>query len=655
MTQEPKKQAFELISNLQPAGDQPQAIEQLVAKLQTSDGDSKHILRGVTGSGKTFTIANTIAQVGKPTLVLVHNKTLAYQVYQELRALFPHNSVEYFISYFDYYQPESYLPTTDTYIEKDSRTNKSIERMRLRTTAALLSRNDVIVVSSISCIYGLGNPEDWLAMACSMVIGERFNRVDLFSRLVEMQYTRNDAMPLESGHFRVRGNVVDIVPGYEDKKYIRIRYQGNQVQSISECEILTDNCISMLDRYVIFPARHYVLPSQRIGVVCERIKQNLEEHAATLGPLERSRLMQRTMYDIEMIQQSGYCNGIENYSIYFDERPAERPPYCLLDFFPKDFLMVIDESHQSIPQASAMYHGDRMRKKNLVEHGFRLPSAYGNRPLMFSEFETYLKNVIFVSATPGTYEFTQTDSIIEQVVRPTGLVDPDIIVRPTDGQVNDVIIEIQKEIASGGRVLITTLTKRMAEDLAKHLMLAGISARYMHSEIKSLERSVIITQLRKGQYNVLVGVNLLREGLDIPEVTLVAILDADKEGFLRNDRSLIQTIGRAARNAAGRVIMYANQMTGSMRRAIDETDRRRAIQKQHNSDNSITPRTIQKPIEEVDELISASATLRLLPPQERAQKIEQLKSQMMLAAEQMDFERAIELRDCIKVLEDESN
>ena len=633
---------FTLTSSLKPAGDQPKAIEHM--RDAFAKGKTRQVLHGVTGSGKTFTIANAIETFNRPALVLGHNKTLAHQVYQELKSFFPHNRVEYFISYFDYYQPESYLPQTDTYIEKDSRVNKDIELMRLKATASLLSRQDVIVVSSISCIYGLGNPQDWRDMACEIKVGAKKSRIDLFSTLVAMQYERNDTMPLKPGAFRVRASVVDIVLGYESKFYLRVVYQGQTICSITERDIFTDECIAERDSFLIFPARHFVLPQTRVDPVLTGIKKELTEHAPTLGPLERHRIEQRTKYDMELISESGYCNGIENYSMYFDGRSIDDPPYCLLDFFPKDFVCFIDESHQTLPQAHAMYHGDRARKKNLIDYGFRLPSAYSNRPLKFEEFEKYLSNVVFVSATPGDYEYKTADIIVEQVVRPTGLLDPVLEIRPSDGQIDNLIGEIKKEIERGGRILVTALTKRMSEELSTYLREAGVAACYLHSEIKTLERTSVIRQLRTGRFNVLVGVNLLREGLDIPEVTLIAILDADREGFLRDERSLIQTIGRAARNSAGRVILYANKMTNSMRRAIDETNRRRIIQERYNTQHGITPQTVFRALEEEDQTVPLSVVGQL-PDNMRTELIERTRVAMEQAAADLDFERAIELRD----------
>lgn len=633
---------FLLESEMAPKGDQPKAIKKLVEGYSKY---SRQTLLGITGSGKTFTVANVINQVGVPTLVLVHNKTLAFQFYTELKELFPKNRVEYFISYFDYYQPESYIPQTDTYIEKDSRVNKNIEMLRLKATSSLLSRKDVIIVSSISCIYGLGNPQDWNAMALHLELNQEIDRNELFEKLIDMQYDRND-LALEAGRFRVRGNTVDIIPGYE-KNILRINFSGNTIVRMQEIDSVSGEKIDNIQRALIFPARHYVIPQARINDALKSIETELKREAPKLRELESQRLIQRTRYDMEMIQELGYCTGIENYSVHFDKRPVGSAPFCLLDFFPKDFLLIIDESHQTIPQAHAMYHGDRSRKKNLVDNGFRLPSAYGNRPLKFEEFEKYLNHVIFVSATPGEYEIETSEQTVEQIVRPTGLLDPIIEIKPIDGQVDDLIAQIHKTNETGFRTLVTTLTKKMAEDLTEYLSKAGLRVRYLHSEIDTLQRTEIIRQLRLGSFDVLVGINLLREGLDIPEVSLVCILDADKEGFLRDERSLIQTIGRAARNAQGKVIMYADTITKSMQKAMEITAQRREKQIAYNKEQGITPQTVIKKIGESEVKLK---TTKHIPKSEIPKLIANLEADMHEAAEKLDFEKAIELRNLIKEL-----
>ncbi len=633
---------FKLISDKFPKGDQPTAIKSLV---EGYGRDSRQVLLGITGSGKTFTMANVITQINKPTLVLAHNKTLAFQLYTELKELFPENRVEYFISYFDYYQPESYMPQTDTYIEKDSKTNKQIEMMRLKATASLLSRNDVIIVSSISCIYGIGSPKDWRDMAFTIGVGKEIKRTDLFRSLVALQYERND-LALESGRFRVKGNTVDLILGYE-KDIVRVNFLGDKIVRMQTMDPVTGEKIASLETLLIFPARHYVVPEERVDNAIKSIRAELEQEAPKLPELERQRLVQRTNYDIEMIQEVGYCNGIENYSVHFENRDIEKPPYCLLDFFPKDFLLVIDESHQSIPQSRGMYNGDKARKKNLVDHGFRLPSAYGNRPLKFEEFEKYFNNVIFVSATPGDYELNSSSNIVAQIIRPTGLVDPKIEIKPVNGQVDDLIKEIKITTKNNGRVLVTTLTKRMAEDLTEYLSNVGIAVRYLHSEIDSLQRNEIIRTLRLGEFEVLIGINLLREGLDIPEVALVAILDADKEGFLRDERSLIQTIGRGARNSNGRVILYADKITGSIQSAMQITNDRRVKQTQYNKEHNIIPTTVYKTIAESQIVIK---TTKHMAKNDIIKLIAKYEQEMQNAADRLDFEKAIELRKLIKGL-----
>jgi excinuclease ABC subunit B len=636
------KKNFILTSDLEPKGDQPQAITHLVAGYKKYPAQT---LLGITGSGKTFTMAHVIAQVNRPTLVLAHNKTLAFQLYSELSELFPENRVEYFISYFDYYQPESYIPQTDTYIEKDSKVNKKIELMRLKATASLMTRNDVIIVSSISCIYGIGSPQDWRDMASTIRRGQTIERKKLFDQLIRLQYERND-QALEPGRFRVKGNTIDLILGYE-KTVTRINFLGDTITRIQELDPINLTKLNDLESLLIFPARHYVIPESRVEHAIESIRRELKAEAPKLGELEQQRLIRRTEYDLEMIKETGYCNGIENYSAHFENRPIETAPFCLLDFFPEDFLFIIDESHQSIPQAHAMYHGDRSRKKNLVENGFRLPSAYGNRPLKFEELERYFNHVVFVSATPGEYEKTLSKQIVEQIVRPTGLLDPLIEIKPVTGQVDDVIAQSREAISKGNRVLVTTLTKRMAEDLTEYLSNAGINVRYLHSEIDSIQRTEIIRQLRLKEFDVLVGINLLREGLDIPEVALVCVLDADKEGFLRDERSLIQTIGRAARNENGRVILYADTKTKSIERALNITNNRRARQQEYNKKHNITPKTVFKSIPESTVKVT---TLKHMAKQDIPKLIAQYQAEMNTAADNLDFEKAIELRDIIKQL-----
>ncbi|MBR9677443.1 excinuclease ABC subunit UvrB [Candidatus Woesearchaeota archaeon] len=641
-----KTGSFELVTDLVPKGSQPKAIKLLV------DGLKKHshqTLLGITGSGKTFTMANVIAQVNKPTLILAHNKTLAAQLYNELKELFPNNAVEYFVSYYDYYQPESYLPTTDTYIEKDAKVNEKIEQLRLRATTSLLTRNDVVIVASVSSIYGLGSPATFEDLSFSITKGEKLSRQQLLKKLLDIQYERNDTA-LQNGRFRVRGDVVDIFGGFEEH-LVRVEFFGDVVESITLRENVSFKKLELLNSIDVFPARHYVITEQQKEMALDSIKKELEEHAPTLEPLERHRLTTRTKYDLEMLENVGFCSGIENYSRHFENRKSGEPPYCLLDFFGDDFLFFIDESHVSIPQVHGMYKGDYSRKKNLIDFGFRLPSAYDNRPLKFAEFEKYLKHVVFVSATPADWELKGSGQVVEQIIRPTGLLDPQVIVKPTKGQVNDLISEIKKTVKNGFRVLVTTLTKRMAEDLADYLAKANIKTRYMHSEIDTIERSEIIRELRIGSFDVLVGINLLREGLDIPEVSLVAIMDADKEGFLRTDRSLIQTIGRAARNSDGHVFMYADKITDSMKRAISVTHERRAKQIMFNKKQGITPKTIIKKIPE--KLVEVS-DVKSIPKSSIPQVVEELEAQMNLAAENLDFERAIQLRDRINELKNRS-
>ena len=633
---------FQLTSSFKPAGGQPEAIKQLV------DGYSKfpcQTLLGITGSGKTFVIANVVQQIQKPTLVLAHNKTLAAQLYQELKELFPHNRVEYFISYYDYYQPESYIPTTDTYIEKEATVNEQIERLRLRALTALSSRSDVIIVASISCIYAAGNPRDFSSLAITINKGKA-NYNTLVSQLIDGQYQRND-MVLEPGNFRIKGETIDIYPPY-DERIIRLELFGDEIEKIQELDSLTLEPISSLSSIKIFPAKQFVVPEDKTLPAVAHIIEEMKERVLELPLLEAERLRKKVLYDMEMIREMGYCSGIENYSQYFDGRKVGEPPFCLLDYFPDDFLLVIDESHQSIPQANAMYKGDYSRKKNLIDFGFRLPSAFDNRPLKFAEFEKYLKHAIFVSATPALYEKEKSGQIVELVIRPTGLVDPLIEVRPIKGHIQDLVGEIKKTIALGRRVLVTTLTKRMAQDLTDYFAKEEIKVRYLHSDIESLDRIEIIRGLRAGEFDVLVGINLLREGLDLPEVSLVAILDADKESFLRDERSLIQTIGRAARNSEGKVIMYADVMTKSMKAAIGVTTIRREKQILFNKKHGITPTTIIKSIAAKQREVHETKHLSAIDLQK---KIIETEAQMKKAAEMLDFENAIALRDLMKALE----
>ena len=634
---------FDLISPFQPAGDQPEAIQKLV------EGFSKfpcQTLLGITGSGKTFTMAHIIARLNIPTLVLAHNKTLAAQLYSELKSLFPNNRVEYFVSYYDYYQPESYLPASDTYIEKDSKINPKIEALRLKATASLMSRRDVIIVSSVSCIYGLGNPKNFKDMAVDVHKGLKISRDALLAKFLDVQYERNDT-GLAPGKFRVRGDTVDLWPAYEDEIY-RIEFFGNEIDSITIVEAKTLEKRGSLDAVTIYPARHYIISPQETQKALSSIQKELQEHLTQLGQLEAHRLAQRTKYDLEMIQQLGFCSGIENYSRHFESRNAGEPPFTLLDFFPKEFLMIIDESHQTIPQLHGMYHGDFTRKKALVDFGFRLPSAHDNRPLKFEETEKYFHHAIFVSATPAEYEVKSSGQVVEQIMRPTGLLDPDVEVRKMDGIFRNVQDEIKKTVSMGFRVLITTLTKRMAEDLTDALAKEMIRVRYLHSEIDTLERNEIIRQLRIKKFDVLVGINLLREGIDIPEVALVCILDADKEGFLRNERSLIQTIGRAARNRHGRVIMYADSITDSMRSAISITNTRRARQIAFNKEHGITPKSVVKPIQE--EAITDVKDHKHMSKHDIPALLVELEAKMRNAADELDFDLAISCRDRIEEL-----
>lgn len=642
----PVEPQFRLHSSFAPCGSQPEAIDQLVLGLQRNE--RFQTLIGVTGSGKTYTVANVIQKVQKPTLVIVHNKTLAEQLYNEFKEFFPDNRVEYFISYYDYYQPESYIPSKDQYIEKDSLINPKIEQMRLATTASLLSRRDVIVVASVSCIYGLGNPENFQSMGFELKVNDRISRKDILGRLVDILYERSD-LDLSPGRFRVNGETIDIIPGYFNN-IIRIELFGNMVERISEVDRITGKRVEDMSYFFVYPARHYVIPENELKAAVDSIKAELNERLQELGMIEAHRLRQRTMHDMEMIEETGSCKGIENYSRHFDRRQPGEPPYCLIDYFPDDFLLIIDESHQTLPQLRAMNRGDRSRKKNLVDYGFRLPSSYDNRPLDFEEFERFMRNVIFVSATPGEYELEHSKSPVEQIIRPTGLLDPEVEVRPIDGQVKDVMTEISGVISRGDRALVTTLTKRLAEELTDYLSQNDIRARYLHSEIQPLERTEIIRELRLGKFDVLVGINLLREGLDIPEVGFIGILDADKEGFLRDEKSLIQTIGRASRNANSRVVLYADRMTGSIKKAMETTERRRSLQMAYNQEHGIIPQTIKKPIRE--KVVEITDT-RHIPKSDIPNAIIELEAEMMAAAERLEFERAIQLRDTVRRLERE--
>lgn len=645
-------QQFHLVSAFAPTGSQPQAIEKLISGLQDQKperaGGNFQTLLGVTGSGKTYTVANVIEKLGKPTLVIAHNKTLAAQLYNEFKEFFPENRVEYFVSYYDYYQPESYIPAKDQYIEKDSLINPKIEQMRLAATASLLSRSDVIVVASVSCIYGLGNPENFQKMGFEVKVGDRISRKEILGRLVDILFERND-LDLSPGRFRTKGDTIDLVPGYFND-IIRIELFGDEVERISEVDRQTGLVLEDMNYFFIYPARHYVIPEDEQKAAIETIMAELEERLPELGMIEAHRLKQRTLHDMEMISETGSCKGIENYSRHFDRRQPDEPPYCLIDYFPEDFLLVIDESHQTLPQLRAMYNGDRSRKKSLVDYGFRLPSSYDNRPLRFEEFERHMKNVIFVSATPGAYELERCPRPVEQIIRPTGLLDPRVEIRPIEGQVRDVMTEIHLVVEKGDRALVTTLTKRLAEELTDFLAKNDIKARYLHSDIDTLERTEIIRELRLGKFDVLVGINLLREGLDIPEVGFIGILDADKEGFLRDEKSLIQTIGRASRNANSRVVLYADRMTGSIRAAVEKTEKRRALQMAYNEEHGIVPATIKKPIRE--KVVEITDT-RHIPKSDIPNVIIELEAEMRAAAERLEFERAISLRDTARRLEKE--
>ena len=648
---------FQVVSEYQPAGDQPEAIAALAAGIE--NGLDEQTLLGVTGSGKTFTMAKVIEAVQRPTLVLAHNKTLAAQLCAEFKEFFPNNAVEYFVSYYDYYQPEAYIPHTDTFIEKDSAVNEEIDRLRLAATASLMERRDVIVVSSVSCIYGLGEPEDFAKMMVSLRVGATLERDELLKKLVAIRYERND-IAFERNMFRVRGDTVEIFPAYWKDSAIRVEFFGDEIDRISEINVVTGAAIRRLNTIPIWPATHYVTPKEKMDAAVQEIYKELEERVAFFQAnnqlIEAQRIKQRTMYDVEMMQELGYCTGIENYSRVIEGRAPGSPPHTLLDYFPKDFVLFIDESHVTLPQVRAMYNGDKARKTSLVDYGFRLPCAFDNRPLKFDEFQKRLNQVVYVSATPGDYERERSGQIVEQVIRPTGLLDPKIEVRPVEGQIDDLIGEINTRTARSERVLVTTLTKKMAEDLTAYLTNAGIKVRYMHHDIDTIERMEIIRDLRLGTFDVLVGINLLREGLDLPEVSLVAILDADKEGFLRSETSLIQTIGRAARNADGLVVMYADSITPSMRRAIDETERRREKQDAFNKAHGIVPRTVIKSVRELLE-ISATAEdvasnqrqgrVKAMTRQEKAAEIARLEKAMKEAAKMLEFELAASLRDQI--------
>ena len=650
---------FEMNSKFAPRGDQPQAIEKLSQGV--ADGLSQQVLLGVTGSGKTFTMANIIKNAQRPTLIIAHNKTLAAQLAGEFREFFPDSAVGYFVSYYDYYQPEAYIPSTDTFIEKDSAVNEEIDRMRHSATAWLTERRDVIIVASVSCIYGLGNPEEYEGLSISLREGMEMDRDRLIDALIDIQYERND-VDFKRTTFRVRGDVLEIIPAGYSEKALRVEFFGDQIDRISEIDPLTGKVLRLLKHVMIFPASHYATSRAKLDKCLEQIEADLEVQLKLFRDsgrlLEAQRLEQRTHYDIEMMREIGYCSGIENYSRYFDGRESGQPPFTLMDYFPRDMLVFIDESHVTVPQIRAMYNGDFARKHTLVDYGFRLPSAYDNRPLRFHEFEERVGQVIYVSATPGPYELGRAQQVVEQIIRPTGLLDPEIVVRPATGQVDDLLGEIRLTVQKGMRVLVTTLTKRMAESLTEYLREMGVRVEYMHSDVETLERIKLLRRLRLNEFDVLVGINLLREGLDLPEVGLVAILDADKEGFLRSETSLVQTIGRAARNAEGRVIMYADQMTDSLERAISETNRRRAIQQRFNEEHNITPQTVTAAVHELLEISRSAEEGGTLPQgmdeTERQLAIENLEEQMLAAAESLDFEQAAKLRDRLLALRGEA-
>ncbi|MBO8441539.1 MAG: excinuclease ABC subunit UvrB [Firmicutes bacterium] len=660
------KRNFKLVSKYKPTGDQPEAIDKLVHGIKA--GEKEQILMGATGTGKTFTISNVIAQVNKPTLVLSHNKTLAGQLYSEFKEFFPDNAVEYFVSYYDYYQPEAYVPSSDTYIEKDSSINDEITKLRHSATSSLLERNDTIVVASVSSIFGLGSPENYQKHIISLHVGDEVSRNRLMRKLVEIQFDRND-IDFQRGRFRVHGDVIDVFPASSDTEAIRIEFFGDEIDRIRLFNSITGEVIGEQEHTVIFPATHFLTTDdvldRSIKTISEELDERLKELRGQDKLLEAQRLQQRTEYDLEMLKEIGYTNGIENYSRHIDGRQPGEPPSTLLDFFPDDYLLVVDESHVTMPQVRGMYKADISRKQMLIDYGFRLPSALDNRPLKLEEFEKHVSQVVYMSATPGDYELQRTDKIVEQIIRPTGLLDPEIEVRPIMGQMDDLVGEINKRVEKNERVFVTTITKKMAEDLSDYLKDLGIKVRYLHSDIKTLERTQIIRDLRLGKFDVLVGINLLREGIDVPETSLIAILDADKEGFLRNERSLIQTIGRAARNANGHVIMYADEITGSMQRAIDETKRRRTIQKQYNKEHGITPKTIVKPIRDNisavikkhekddqvlnDEIFSEQDFINLSKKDQQSM-IDNLTKQMQDAAQRLEFEEAATLRDTIMEL-----
>ncbi len=633
---------FELVAPFQISPGQQAAVQQIVENLSIKP---KQTLLGITGSGKTFVMANVINKLQKPTLIIAHNKTLAAQLYAELKELFPNNRVEYFISFYDFYQPESYLPAQDMYIEKDSSVNEQIEKMRMHAVSSVVSRNDTIIVASISCIYSLGNPDDFRTMAAELEVGKQMSRMQLIHELVDMQYERND-MVLEPGRFRVRGDVVDVVPSY-DNEILRVELEANTIKKIKEVNLVSGDVKTVLDRFTLYPARQYVVPEEKHALALELIKQELEAALPNLPPLEAHRLKQRTNYDLEMIKEVGFCAGMENYSRHFDGRKPGEPPFTLMDYFPKDYLLIIDESHQTIPQSRAMYNGDYARKKNLVDFGFRLPSALDNRPLKFEEFEKKMGKVLFVSATPAEYELEKSGSPVELITRPTGLLDPEVEIHPIEGQMKHLMVEAKKTIERGDRVLVTTLTKRMAEDLAEYLCKEGFRVRYMHSDIDSLDRIELIRQLRIREFDILVGINLLREGLDIPEVSTIFILDADKEGFLRDERSLIQTIGRASRNDHGKVFLYADVETRSIKRAVEITYYRRSFQKRFNKLHNIMPKTIVKGVSQKESIIKGT---KHLPKSDMRRQIIELDAKMHEAAEKLDFEQAIQLRDAIAEL-----
>ena len=658
MSEQKEREKFQLVSSYQPTGDQPQAIAKLAQGIER--GDKEQTLLGVTGSGKTFTMANVIARVQKPTLVLAHNKTLAAQLCSEFKEFFPHNAVEYFVSYYDYYQPEAYIPGSDTYIEKDSAINDEIDKLRHSATSALAERRDVIIVSSVSCIYSLGAPEDYRNMVISLRPGMEKKRDELLRRLVDLQYERNDINFIRN-KFRVRGDVVEIFPAYWSDTAIRVEFFGDEIDRISEINVLTGEVKAVVQHVAIYPASHYIVPREKMKRAIQEIEEEMEErvrHFQQEGLLiEAQRIRQRTEYDMEMLQEVGMCKGIENYSRVLAGRAPGSAPFTLLDHFPKDFLLMVDESHVTLSQVRGMFGGDFARKKNLIDYGFRLPSAYDNRPLNFDEFYSKINQVIFVSATPGDFEKQHSTQIAEQLIRPTGLLDPSVTVKPTEGQIDDLLAEIKLRTAKKERVLVTTLTKKMAEDLTEYLDNAGIRVRYMHFEVDTIERMEIIRDLRAGEFDVLVGINLLREGLDLPEVSLVAILDADKEGFLRSETSLIQTIGRAARNAGGEVIMYADTVTPSMERAISETNRRRAIQMKYNEEHGIVPKTIVKEVRDVLEISKkeqvADKSASRMTKKEREMLIAKLEKEMRAASKMLEFEHAAYLRDRIKQLRGE--